>query len=142
MEDFDAQTIFHIRAHLLCVIGSLFPDSSGNYVNLNLLWMLRDLQSVVGYSWGSAVLAYLYRKMCDSTHKVITNFAGYATLVQVWIYERFPTLAPRHTATPLIIYPLALRFVICYSSRNHNKFVYPPVCAHVLVHTYNINILL
>nr|XP_017219346.1 PREDICTED: uncharacterized protein LOC108196534 [Daucus carota subsp. sativus] len=72
--------------------------------------MLRDLQSVVGYSWGSAVLAYLYRKMCDSTHKVITNFAGYATLVQVWIYERFPTLAPRHTATPLIIYPLALRW--------------------------------
>nr|XP_017221461.1 PREDICTED: serine/threonine-protein phosphatase 7 long form homolog [Daucus carota subsp. sativus] len=45
-EDFDAQTIFHIRAHLLCVIGSLFPDSSGNYVNLNLLWILRDLQSV------------------------------------------------------------------------------------------------
>ncbi|WOH01072.1 hypothetical protein DCAR_0520451 [Daucus carota subsp. sativus] len=114
-EDFDAQTIFHIRAHLLCVIGSLFPDSSGNYVNLNLLWMLRDLQSVDGYSWGSAVLAYLYRKMCDSTHKV-------------WIYERFPTLAPRHTATPLITYPLALRFVICYSSRNRNKFVYPPVC--------------
>nr|XP_017256507.1 PREDICTED: serine/threonine-protein phosphatase 7 long form homolog [Daucus carota subsp. sativus] len=109
-EDFDAQTIFHIRAHLLCVIGSLFPDSSGNYVNLNLLWILRDLQSVDGYSWGSAVLAYLYRKMCDSTHKVAAGFIGYATLVRVWIYERFPTLAPRHTATPLITYPLALRW--------------------------------
>ncbi|XP_063942921.1 protein MAIN-LIKE 2-like [Daucus carota subsp. sativus] len=123
-EDFDAQTIFHIRAQLLCVIGSLFPDGSGNYVNLNLLWIVRDLQSLDGYSWGSVVLTYLYRKMCDSTHKVATGLIGYATLVQVWIYERFPTLAPRHTATPLITYPLTLRFLICYSSRNRNKFVH------------------
>ncbi|KAL1809684.1 hypothetical protein ACET3Z_026674 [Daucus carota] len=65
-----------------------------------------------------------FEKMCDSTHKVATGFIGYATLVQMWIYERFPTLAPRHTVTPLITYPLALRFVICYSSRNRNKFVH------------------
>ncbi|WOH11507.1 hypothetical protein DCAR_0830994 [Daucus carota subsp. sativus] len=80
-EDFGAQSIFHIRAHLLCVIGSLFPSGSGNYVPLSLLRLLDDLESLGGYSWGSAVLSYTYRKMCDASRGVKINFTGYATLL-------------------------------------------------------------
>ena len=83
-EDFGAQRIFHIRAHLLCVIGSLFPHVSGNSVPLSLLRLLDDLESLGGYSWGSAVLCNTYRKMCDASRGV-KDFTGYATLLQVRI---------------------------------------------------------
>ncbi|XP_017220396.2 serine/threonine-protein phosphatase 7 long form homolog [Daucus carota subsp. sativus] len=109
-EDFGAQSIFHIRAHLLCVIGSLFPHASGNSVPLSLLRLLDDLESLGGYSWGSAVLSYTYRKMCDASRGV-KDFTGYATLLQVWIYERFPTIAPHLRSQPQYTYPLALRWV-------------------------------
>ncbi|XP_063938121.1 serine/threonine-protein phosphatase 7 long form homolog [Daucus carota subsp. sativus] len=108
--DFGAQSIFHIRAHLLCVIGSLFPHASGNSVPLSLLRLLDDLESLGGYSWGSAVLSYTYRKMCDASRGV-KDFTGYATLLQVWIYERFPTIAPHLRSQPQFTYPLALRWV-------------------------------
>ena len=91
-EDFGAQSIFHIRAHLLCVIGSLFPHASGNSVPLSLLRLLDDLESLGGYSWGSAVLSYTYRNMCDASRGVKIDFTGYATLLQVRM--KVPSLIP------------------------------------------------
>nr|XP_017221369.1 PREDICTED: serine/threonine-protein phosphatase 7 long form homolog [Daucus carota subsp. sativus] len=95
---YGVQVTYHIRAHLLCVIGSLFPHSSGNRVQLDLLWLLRDMDQLRRYSWGSAVLGFLYQKLCSSSRD------------NLWIYERFPSLAPRHRGQPLFEYPLALRW--------------------------------
>ncbi|KAL1810175.1 hypothetical protein ACET3Z_027165 [Daucus carota] len=47
---------------------------------------------------------------CERLEQLDTAAIGYG--VQVWIYERFPSLAPRHTGEPLSEYPLALRYVI------------------------------
>ncbi|XP_017226628.2 serine/threonine-protein phosphatase 7 long form homolog [Daucus carota subsp. sativus] len=49
--------------------------------------------------------------MCDASRGVKIDFSGYATLLQVWIYERFPTIAPRHRSQTQLTYPLALRWV-------------------------------
>ncbi|XP_060210831.1 protein MAINTENANCE OF MERISTEMS-like [Lycium barbarum] len=51
------------RAHLylLIIFGSiLFPNISGSHVSLKYLLFLEDLGELGCYSWGVAVLAYLY----------------------------------------------------------------------------------
>lgn len=49
---------------LLMFGGLLFPNTSGNLVNLRFLHHLERLDDLPGYSWGAAVLGYLYRQMC------------------------------------------------------------------------------
>ncbi|RYR59338.1 hypothetical protein Ahy_A05g025204 isoform B [Arachis hypogaea] len=44
------------------------------------------------YSWGSAVLAWLYRCLCRGTNRNVVNLAGPLQLLQSWIFWRFPTL--------------------------------------------------
>lgn len=87
--DYDLERQFHIRAHLLLVIGSVFPSPSGNRIQFYLLPLLRDLTRVRSYSWGSAVLAYLYNKLCTASIGERSDFCGCATLLQVlklWLY--------------------------------------------------------
>ena len=79
-------------------LGSfLFPDASGN----NISWMFVDIlnqpwENIAGYSWGSAVLAWTYRQLCEACRR--TSTAGYlggcAYLLQVWIWERWPIGRP------------------------------------------------
>ncbi|KAF7826540.1 serine/threonine-protein phosphatase 7 long form-like protein [Senna tora] len=56
---------------------------------------LRDLEQARSYSWGSAVLAHLYRKLCNATNKNQKEIAGCQTLVHMWAWDRFPWLAPK-----------------------------------------------
>lgn len=89
--DYDVQLIFHVRAHLLLVIGSMFSNSSGNRVQFHLLTLLRDLTKIGSFSWGSAVLAYLYRKLCAASIGKRHGFCGCATLLQVlklYLYKK------------------------------------------------------
>ncbi|WOH09563.1 hypothetical protein DCAR_0729020 [Daucus carota subsp. sativus] len=46
------------------------------------------------------------------------------TLEDVWIYERFPTIAPHLRSQPQFTYPLALRYVICYSSHKRIQLLH------------------
>ena len=49
---------------ILALIGSfLFADKKGVHVHLCFLPLLRDLMQTIVYSWGSAVLAQLYREL-------------------------------------------------------------------------------
>ncbi|KAF7824051.1 serine/threonine-protein phosphatase 7 long form-like protein [Senna tora] len=55
-----------VRAYILCLIdGFLMLDTSGNKVSLICLPLLWILEEAGRYSWGSAVLTYLFRKMCE-----------------------------------------------------------------------------
>ncbi|KAK4409287.1 protein MAIN-LIKE 1 [Sesamum angolense] len=45
------------------------PDSSGNFVSLLYLAKLEDIVAARNYSWGSAVLAFLYRELCNASEK-------------------------------------------------------------------------
>jgi len=86
------------RVWLWNFLGSfLFPDASGN----NISWMFVDIlnqpwENIAGYSWGSAVLAWTYRQLCEACRRTSTagNLGGCAYLLQVWIWERCPIGRP------------------------------------------------
>ncbi|XP_028798911.1 serine/threonine-protein phosphatase 7 long form homolog [Neltuma alba] len=57
------------RAYILKLIGGyLMPNKSGSSAYLMYLSLLYDLQEVGKFSWGLAVLAYLYRELCNATN--------------------------------------------------------------------------
>ncbi|RVW28833.1 Serine/threonine-protein phosphatase 7 long form-like [Vitis vinifera] len=55
----------YARAFILALLGgALFANKTGIHVQLCYLPLLRDFTEISHYSWGSAVLAYLYRELC------------------------------------------------------------------------------
>ena len=56
--------------------------------------MLEDFDTARRYSWGSAVLAWLYRELCRATDSDSCDIAGALILVQLWAWSRFPHISP------------------------------------------------
>ncbi|KAF7826509.1 serine/threonine-protein phosphatase 7 long form-like protein [Senna tora] len=87
-----------VQAYILRLIGGfLMPDTSGNKVSLICLPLLRNLEEAGRYSWGSAVLAYLFHEMCEATRWDCEKMGGCAHLLLAWAWDRFPSLARRLT---------------------------------------------
>ncbi|KAL0336160.1 UNVERIFIED_CONTAM: Serine/threonine-protein phosphatase 7 long form [Sesamum radiatum] len=63
---------------LLLLGGTMCPDSSGNLVSLLYLAKLEDIVAARNYSWGSAVLAFLYRELCNASEKGKAAIGGVA----------------------------------------------------------------
>jgi len=61
----------------------IFTDKSQNDVDVVYLRYFRDLDLVVGYSWGAAALAHLYRELNNVARWNYSQVAGYMTLLQV-----------------------------------------------------------
>ncbi|MFQ6655798.1 hypothetical protein Gotur_026196 [Gossypium turneri] len=60
------------RAYIMHILGGvLLPDANNNKVHLMYLPLLADLSSVSSYSWGSAILAMLYRELCRTTTQML-----------------------------------------------------------------------
>nr|XP_016480430.1 PREDICTED: serine/threonine-protein phosphatase 7 long form homolog [Nicotiana tabacum] len=74
------------------------------------------LDDIPQYSWGAAVLAYLYRQLCRATMGTQRDVAGFLLLLQVWAWERFmqlqPPLTPLAPGVPPPFLPLARRWVL------------------------------
>ncbi|KAL0302343.1 UNVERIFIED_CONTAM: protein MAIN-LIKE 2 [Sesamum angustifolium] len=68
---------------LLLLGGTMCPDSSGNLVSLLYLAKLEDIVAARNYSWGSAVLAFLYRELCNASEKGKATIGGALQLVQI-----------------------------------------------------------
>ncbi|MFQ6653056.1 hypothetical protein Gotur_024644 [Gossypium turneri] len=82
------------RAYIMHILGGvLMPDANNNKVHLMYLPLLADLSSVRSYSWGSAVLAVLYRELCRTTNPDVVDMGGCLTLLQSWALYRMPFLA-------------------------------------------------
>ena len=61
----------HQRAYIMYMIGdTLIPNKSGNRVHIMYLNLLRDLNNIKKYSWGSACLANLYKELCRALSEV------------------------------------------------------------------------
>ncbi|KAJ0978892.1 hypothetical protein J5N97_014366 [Dioscorea zingiberensis] len=104
------------RSFILYTIGSrLFPDSTGNKVSLRWLTLCADLDRCGHFAWGAAVLSYLYGQLSKATSPSREQCAGFFTLLQIWIWEYFPALAPvkfmSENALPLD-YPYGARWSI------------------------------
>ncbi|KAL0368385.1 UNVERIFIED_CONTAM: hypothetical protein Scaly_1057400 [Sesamum calycinum] len=61
---------------LLLLGGTMCPDSSGNLVSLLYLAKLEDIVAARNYSWGSAVLAFLYREFIWAWSRIIPLCPG------------------------------------------------------------------
>ncbi|QHO36373.1 uncharacterized protein DS421_9g283280 [Arachis hypogaea] len=99
----------YARCYILDLLGGvLLPDKANNTVHVRYLPLLADFDAIGTYSWGSAVLCWLYRSMCLATDYSVEGMAGCHTLLMSWIYYRLPFWAPNVT-TP-ISFPLATRW--------------------------------
>ncbi|CAN1844859.1 Serine/threonine-protein phosphatase 7 long form homolog [Linum perenne] len=67
---------YHARAYTwVLVAGVLLADQNGDHIPVHLLQLIGDPRVASTYSWGSAVLAWLYK---------------------LWALERFPRIAERY----------------------------------------------
>ncbi|KAD6796448.1 hypothetical protein E3N88_07344 [Mikania micrantha] len=60
--------------------------------------MLNNLENLTAcgqLSWGSAVLAVLYRNLCKATSSNANNIGGPMYILQLWAWCRITTIAPR-----------------------------------------------
>ena len=72
----------HASYHLLVRMGALlFMDKSANRVSLLTLQLFNPISNARQYSWGSAVLAWLYRQLCSASKKDAMQIGGALLLV-------------------------------------------------------------
>ncbi|MBA0618501.1 hypothetical protein Godav_027837 [Gossypium davidsonii] len=59
-------------------------------------WLLKlvDFRTAGELSWGSVMLATLYREMCEATKPNKAKIGGCLSLQQLWARLRFPFLCP------------------------------------------------
>jgi len=113
----------YARAHILILIGSmLMPDTSVSLVHFMFLPLLADLEHISNFSWGSAVLACLYRALDHSTKFHQDNIGGCMLLLQCWAWERFTCISPEIQAVTedeivaRLAFPLSVRW--CRQTRS------------------------
>ncbi|XP_058775349.1 protein MAIN-LIKE 2-like [Vicia villosa] len=103
----------------------LFPDGTGNSINFMYLCLLEDIDTIKTYSWGYAVLAYLYSSLCKNAKKDSCKFYGCAFLLQAWGWWRIPRLVPENPH--IFVFPYASRFNatgLNYSLTPKNKIIF------------------
>ncbi|XP_074374248.1 serine/threonine-protein phosphatase 7 long form homolog [Apium graveolens] len=95
----------YTQSYILQLIGGvLFTNHSGDQVHCIYIPLISDLESCAKLSWGSAVLAFLYRELCKSYKKDKDENVRCLILLQLWAWSRLHTLAlvPR---APCLINP-------------------------------------
>ncbi|MFQ6623942.1 hypothetical protein Gotur_003361, partial [Gossypium turneri] len=92
----EVERIRYARAYFLEMIrGYLMLDLSRNLLHLRWLLKLVDFRAVDEFSWGSTVLATLYREMCGATPPNKAKIRGCLSLLQSWAQFCFLFLRPR-----------------------------------------------
>eukprot|EP00256_Glycine_max_P068040 XP_025982635.1 serine/threonine-protein phosphatase 7 long form homolog [Glycine max] len=111
-DDDEEQVRRFARAWILRFIGGvLFVDKTSNRVSVRYLQFLRDFEECGRYAWGAAVLSFLYREMCSATDYKTKSIGGMCILLQLWAWERCPTLAPKRTPSHIENTPLGHRWL-------------------------------
>jgi hypothetical protein len=88
----------YARGYMLDLFSSrMFPDQSG-FIQTMYIQFILDLENPPRRSWGSAVLARLYRALCDGCEKDKLQMGGPLQLLQLWVWTRFPIGCPRPNA--------------------------------------------
>jgi len=91
----DATYLMRARCYALWLIyGLLFPDTSRGRLQLAIVPFVVDTDVCQRLSWGSAVLAYLYRQLCKTVDADQKNIGGCCLLMQLWAWERITVLRP------------------------------------------------
>lgn len=109
------------RCFVLWMLGNgLFINSKKQHVHKDMVLCVADFNVCSGYSWGSAVLAYLLHDMCKCCLRPPTDtiyMNGATQLLQYWAYERISILRPEFreqndapSGMPVIGGPLGSRY--------------------------------
>ena len=107
----------YVRAYFLQLIGGfLFSEKSSDKVHLMFFPLLQGFEAIGRYNWGSTCLVSLYRQLCRASHIDTHDISKPLILLQIWIWDRFPYIAPnRLHITPyddqLPTAPLAIRYI-------------------------------
>ncbi|CAH9124200.1 unnamed protein product [Cuscuta epithymum] len=93
----DEEVTQHTRTLIWQLLGGfLFPDTSGSRIRLYFLEVLQgDLALARRWSWGSAVLGYLYRNLCNGAKWDTKQVGGCMHLLQIWAWSRISMLRPK-----------------------------------------------
>ncbi|CAL5202471.1 unnamed protein product [Lathyrus oleraceus] len=86
------------------------------------MWIpfVHDLRQSGEYSWGSDVLAYLYREICKAVDVDVDGIGvGGVILLQTWGFTRFPFIAPISSAVPS--HPYASTWVSTNKKKKFSK---------------------
>ena len=73
----------YAKAYLFQVLALLFRNKSQNRLHCCFLQLLADFGVVGEYSWGSAILAFLYKKLCIAAIKKSTEVVGLIFILQL-----------------------------------------------------------
>jgi hypothetical protein len=79
---------------------SSFPDATSDNTSWMFLPCLTDWDTIGGYSWASAVLAFLYRQLCEACRRSsrTASLGGCVYLLQLWMWAHIPVGRPRDFA--------------------------------------------
>nr|KYP38834.1 Serine/threonine protein phosphatase 7 long form isogeny [Cajanus cajan] len=80
------------------------------YARAYILRLLGDLDRCGQLSWGSAVLADLYRELCVATNYDHKEISGACVLLQLWAWYRMPYFAPLMRPLNIVGVPLGARW--------------------------------
>ncbi|KAJ9183274.1 hypothetical protein P3X46_007153, partial [Hevea brasiliensis] len=80
----DLTLLWHARAFILQLIGSMFPDKTNSRVNLMFLPLLQDFREAAAYNWGGACLAFLYRELCRVAVTETKEISEPLFILQIW----------------------------------------------------------
>ncbi|KAD3067342.1 hypothetical protein E3N88_35222 [Mikania micrantha] len=111
-------------SQIKALFENLMGDSASNWVHINYLSHLEDLNSCGELSWGSAVLACLYKHLCRVTDISKTEISGPMFLLQMWAWERFSGFAPETVNN--------IDFQKPYGARWRSPLTYIRTASHVL----------
>ncbi|XP_034583403.1 protein MAIN-LIKE 1 isoform X2 [Setaria viridis] len=97
-QDVDAETVGHYcRVWILHLFACvLFPDATGDTASWMWIHCLTDWHQARLYSWGSAVLCFLYRQLCEACRRTAgsASVGGCVYLLQLWMWARLPVGRP------------------------------------------------
>ena len=74
--------------------GFHFPNKTGNMVHGMFCQHLINLDVCGTFTWGVAVLAFLYRALAKAREVKTAKIEGCTFLFYAWFWLRYPTLAP------------------------------------------------
>ena len=78
----ELQVLRYACCYVLALLGDMvFADKSGDRVHLMWLEIMENLHNLPKYSWGSAALSCLYRKLCKTSEKTAKQIIGALILV-------------------------------------------------------------
>jgi hypothetical protein len=97
-EDANLETVrFFCRAWILHLFGCiLFPDTTSDAASWMYIHCLTNWDQAGQYSWGSTVLSFLYRQLCEVCRctSPTGSIGGCTFLLQLWMWSCLPVGRP------------------------------------------------